>query len=84
MLENRGQLNRRLVAIESEAELEPGLAIKDPSGATLGEVTSAVRDPERERTLALGFVKRAHASAGAELATEKGALRVTGVVNGAA
>ncbi|AKF05251.1 YgfZ/GcvT domain-containing protein [Sandaracinus amylolyticus] len=80
MLENRGQLNRRLVALESDAELAPGVGITDASGAKLGEITSAVRDPERARTLALGFVKRAHASAGTELTSDKGALRVTAVV----
>ena len=84
MLENRGQLSRRLVALESEAELERGLEIKDGSGAKLGEITSAVRDPARERTLALGFVKRAHASEGTELATERGALRVTALPGGSA
>lgn len=82
MLENRGQLNRRLCTLESEAELAPGVAIHDAEGKKLGEVTSAARDPERGgRTIALGFVRRAQASAGAELATERGAVTVTGVVD---
>lgn len=71
MLENRGQLSRRLAKMESAAELARGEAIVDGEGKQVGEITSAVRDGER--TLALGFVKRAHAIVGAELATERGA-----------
>jgi folate-binding protein YgfZ len=75
MLENRGQLNRRLARLESASELARGDGIVDAENKRIGEITSAVRDGDR--TLALGFVKRAHASAGAELATEGGAkLRV--------
>lgn len=80
MLENRGQLNRRLVTIESDAELARGAVISDADGKKLGEVTSATRDPESSRTLALGFVKRTHATEGHELASDAGALRVTRVV----
>lgn len=71
MLENRGQLNRRLARVESREPLAKGDPIVDPSGAKLGEITSAVRDGGR--TLALGFVKRAQAIPGATLATQTGA-----------
>ena len=71
MLENRGQLNRRLARLESASELAKGDGIVDAENKRVGEITSVVRDGDR--TLALGFVKRAHASAGAELATEGGA-----------
>ncbi|MDQ3032522.1 MAG: folate-binding protein YgfZ, partial [Myxococcota bacterium] len=80
MLENRGQLNRRLVSIESDGELARGTTITDAEGKKLGEVTSAMRDPESSRVLALGFVKRTHATEGHELASDAGALRITRVV----
>lgn len=80
MLENRGQLNRRLVSLASEAELARGAILSDADGKKVGEITSAVRDPESSRTIALGFVKRAQASEGTRLASEAGPLEVTRVV----
>lgn len=75
MLENRGQLTRRLARLESDDPLAKGEPLLDPEGKAVGEITSAVRDGER--TLALGFVKRAHAVAGAEVTTSAGrAVRV--------
>jgi folate-binding protein YgfZ len=79
MLENRGQLTRRLVQLESAAALEKGDELRDASGARIGEVTSALVDPERGATLALGFVKRAHASEGTEVTSAKGTARVLGL-----
>jgi folate-binding protein YgfZ len=58
MLENRGQLTRRLAMLESERELAPGTKLY-ADGKPAGEITSSVRDPERDRHLALGYVKRA-------------------------
>jgi folate-binding protein YgfZ len=80
MLENRGQLNRRLVTLESEGELARGAVISDAEGKKLGEVTSAVRDPDSSRTLALGFVKRAQATEGARLASDGAPVEVTRVI----
>jgi len=59
MLHNRGQLARRLVQLESEAEREvtPGTPVTDADGKRLGEVTSHDRDDWR--SLCLAYVKRA-------------------------
>ncbi len=57
MLENRGQLNRRLVRSAREVALAPGAALAGGGGAPAGSVTSATRDGAR--WLGLGFVKRA-------------------------
>jgi len=73
MLENRGQLTRRLVRLESEAVLAPGDPL-EASGQRVGEITSAARDGSR--SVALGFVKRALATPGAELRAPAGAARV--------
>ncbi|MGE0786163.1 MAG: folate-binding protein YgfZ [Sandaracinaceae bacterium] len=65
MLQNRGQLRRRLVQLHAEGPLEVGgeLAKDD---AALGAVTSAAPDPSGG-WVALGYVKRASAEIGARL-----------------
>ena len=59
MLHNRGQLARRLVQLEREAEAEvaPGTLVTDTDGKRLGEVTSSDRDGAH--SLCLAYVKRA-------------------------
>lgn len=59
MLENRGQLPRRLVQLEapSGAVIEPGAPVLDGEGKRVGEVTSAT--VSGEEPLALAYVKRA-------------------------
>jgi folate-binding protein YgfZ len=79
MLENRGQLTRRLVQLESEGAIAPGDALEDDAGKKIGEVTSAVRDPERGKTIALGFVKRALAVAGTTVRSAHGTASVVGL-----
>ena len=74
MLENRGQLNRRLVALAGDAGLSAGTAIVDAGGKEVGAITSAVLDPELGRTLALGFVKRRALDAGSALSAGELAL----------
>lgn len=67
MLENRGQLSRRLVQLTGPAEpvLTKGVALYDADGAKVGEVTSAiVTDSAEPTTMALGYLKRAFAEVG--------------------
>jgi folate-binding protein YgfZ len=66
MLENRGQLARRLVQLEapsletaSELAVEPGLVVADADGKKLGELTSVSQQHAAAQRLALAFVKRA-------------------------
>ncbi|HEX2678111.1 MAG TPA: glycine cleavage T C-terminal barrel domain-containing protein, partial [Polyangiales bacterium] len=68
-LENRGRLNRRLCALEAWSESTPraGDALEAQPGQAAGQLTSATRDPETGRWIALGYVKRAHAIAGTQL-----------------
>ncbi|MDB4987153.1 MAG: Folate-dependent protein for Fe/S cluster synthesis/repair in oxidative stress [Myxococcaceae bacterium] len=63
MLENRGQLARRLVQLEvpREAAVAAGQAVVDAAGKRLGEVTSTASAPDGEHDLALAYVKRAFA-----------------------
>jgi folate-binding protein YgfZ len=70
-LENRGRLNRFLCALHtsSEVAIETGATLTLTSEAhdSVGSVTSSVWDPTRRVTLVLGYVKRAHATIGAQL-----------------
>lgn len=77
MLESRGQLTRRLVALEGQSTLTAGAPLTS-DGAEVGQLTSAVQDGATWR--ALGYVKRAHAESGRELCTPAGIVRVAGVV----
>lgn len=58
MLENRGQLSRALVRIETEQPVSAGAKVVDASGAEVGAVTSAVGRPEGG-SVGLAYVKRA-------------------------
>ncbi len=83
MLENRGQLARRLVQLEGPAGLapSPGDTLTDPDGKRLGEVTScAVTEGEHPATYALGFVKRAAAELGTSVRAGACEMRVRHVV----
>jgi folate-binding protein YgfZ len=79
MLENRGQLRRRLVRLEGEADAAPGDELRR-DGVAVGKVTSAVRDPEDGRLRALGYVKRSVAEPGHTVDGTAGALAIIGVV----
>jgi folate-binding protein YgfZ len=63
MLQNRGQLARRLVQLEGAGEiaLDPGASVLDEEGKRVGEVTSSARAPDGAHALGLAFVKRAWA-----------------------
>jgi len=67
MLENRGQLSRRLVQIAgpAEAPLKRGDSLFDSQGARVGEVTSAsVTQGSPATTVGLAYLKRAAADLG--------------------
>jgi folate-binding protein YgfZ len=67
MLEKRGHVKRRLVTVRVDGELPPrGAEVRGADGEVVGNVTSAARVPTGP--LAMAMVKRALATAGAELA----------------
>lgn len=70
MLENRGQLSRRLVQLTGlPPDATKGDQLFDTEGKRVGELTSVDRGDAGEQapTLALGYVKRAQAEAGVQL-----------------
>jgi folate-binding protein YgfZ len=73
MLENRGQLARRLVQLDAPG-VQPGAEITDEAGKKLGTLTSAVSP------YALGLVKRSHAEAGQTVLVAGSPVRVRTVV----
>jgi folate-binding protein YgfZ len=78
-LEHRGKLSRRLVRLESlEGSASIGDDLADPSGQTIGQVTSCATDTASGHTLALGYAKMAHALEGHELRGPHGRFVVRG------
>ncbi|HEX7480904.1 MAG TPA: glycine cleavage T C-terminal barrel domain-containing protein [Polyangiales bacterium] len=77
-LETRGRLTRKLCLLKSEpgAVVAVGAALLAADGQACGQITSCVRDPQDGCLLALGYVKRAHATAGELLHAESATLRV--------
>jgi folate-binding protein YgfZ len=71
MLENRGQLTRRLVQLAGTASAGDVLS---QDGAEVGKVTSATEGR------ALGYVKRAAAKPGARLGAPRGELEIIAIV----
>lgn len=65
MLENRGKLSKRLVALELAGEAAPDTPLES-DGKTVGRITSAVADPAGP-IRALGYVKDALTAPGTEL-----------------
>lgn len=68
-LENRGRLTRKLCLIKGEPGVLATGAISGTEllagdGQVCGRLTSGMIDPDDARSVALGFVKRAHAVAG--------------------
>lgn len=82
-LEHRGRLNRHLVRLDTTDSPAPGDVLTDTNGEAVGALTSVVRDPTLDRTLALGYVKRALASAGTEVRAGNAALAIRGLVGAA-
>jgi folate-binding protein YgfZ len=67
-LENRGRLTRQLALFSGAGEPPaPSSSLQGENSETLGEVTSAVFDADSQQVLALGYVKRAHATPGTML-----------------
>jgi folate-binding protein YgfZ len=77
-LEHRGRLTKRLVRLQSRQALAKGDELRDSSQQAIGEVTSAAFDPEVGQTIALGYVKSAHAAVDAELKTAHATVEVLG------
>lgn len=69
MLENRGQVKRRLAVFVLDSPGVParGTAVLDADGGHVGEVTSAVFSPTARAPLAFALVKRVHAEPEAEV-----------------
>lgn len=78
MLENRGQLTRRLVRLEGASATEG--AVLQHDGKVVGDLTSATRDPETGRFIALGYVKRAVASVGTNIVSDGGPLGIVTII----
>jgi tRNA-modifying protein YgfZ len=67
-LENRGRLTRQLAVFTGAGQPPaPSSSLQGTDSETLGEVTSAVFDADAQKVLALGYVKRAHATPGTTL-----------------
>jgi folate-binding protein YgfZ len=66
MLEKRGHVKRKLVALVIDAAKAPerGAPVTDDAGAALGEVTSAASSPTLGKAVALAVLKRAYAESG--------------------
>jgi folate-binding protein YgfZ len=83
MLENRGQLSRRLVQLSASGELavEPGSLVFDADGKRVGELTSvAVTDGAQPTTLALAYLKRPLAELGRTVRAADHSFDVSAVV----
>lgn len=82
-LEHRGRLNRHLVRLDTADAPGAGDVLTDAQGDTVGALTSVIRDPVQGRTLAFGYVKRALATAGAEVRAGAAVLTIRGLVGSA-
>ncbi len=78
MLEHRGHVKRKLVAVDLEGEtpLAPGDALTTAAGEPAGEVKSSVLGPASGHAVAIAMVKWAHAKPGTELRAGDRAARV--------
>lgn len=86
MLENRGRLSRRLMALQHEAGPTPaaGTELFSEEGRSVGRITSAVADPEAPGGVRLlGYVKRPCFEPGVTLRAGQSKLRVADAVEDA-
>ena len=70
---SRGHVNWKLVGLSFPRDAAapiPGAKLRSPSGAEVGEITSACISPTLERPLALGYVRREVSDPGTYLASE--------------
>jgi folate-binding protein YgfZ len=80
MLENRGQLSRRLVQLEGpEAALTVGAILLDTEGKKVGQITSTARRADGQ-AMALAYAKKPHWDTESALHTPEGVVRVTHIV----
>jgi folate-binding protein YgfZ len=81
MLEMRGHVKRRLVAMRVESSAPPprGTEVKDDAGAVLGQVTSSAIVPSAGGPMVLAMVKRAKSDEGTELLVGDARVRVVGL-----
>jgi folate-binding protein YgfZ len=94
-LENRGKLSRQLCLLESPQPLAANIAaVSGPvdsarpalfssaqaEGEPVGAITSAVWDPEQQKSHVLALVRRAHALPGATLFSGTQALKLVRIV----
>ena len=77
MLEMRGHVKRRLVALVTDAPEAPlkGAPVTDSAEAIVGEVTSAALSPTLSKPVALAMLKRAHTDPGSVVSV--GGVRAT-------
>lgn len=86
MLENRGRLSRRLMALQHEAGPAPaaGAELFSEEGRAVGRITSAVPDPEAPGGVRLlGYVKRPCFEPGVALEAGESRVRVAEAVEDA-
>ncbi len=78
MLENRGHVKRKLVAldIDGDAALASGAPVTTPDGVAVGDVKSSVVGPTSGKPVAIAMVKWAHAKPGTELRAGERVARV--------
>lgn len=78
MLELRGHVKRKLVALVIDAESVPsrGAPVLDEAGGPAGEVTSALASPTLGKPVALAMIKRALTEPGSRLVVEGAHARV--------
>jgi hypothetical protein len=69
MLERRGRVQRKLVAIRCDLSPPPppGTSVLDPAGAKSGEVTSSAWIEDQGKSVAIAMVKRASSEPGTQL-----------------
>jgi tRNA-modifying protein YgfZ len=78
MLENRGHVKRKLVALDVEGDAAPatGDAVTTPEGDVIGDVRSGAIGASRGMPVAIAMVKWAHAKAGTEVRVGERVARV--------
>jgi len=78
MLEKRGHVKKRLVQLVVDGRIAVGDAIATKDGVEIGKVTSTIATPSG--SLALGYVKYKHATAGNALLAGQSPAKVTGLL----
>lgn len=79
---SRGHVNWKLVGLRFPPDAAvplPGSKLRSPSGAEVGEITSACVSPTLNRPLALGYVRREFSDPGKHLDSEAAPAEVVGI-----